>query len=269
MFSRFVALGDSPTEGMNDPGPSGVLRGWADRLAERLAQLNPDLRYANLAVRGKRSDQVLAEQLATAVSLQPDLASVEVGVNDALRPRFDPDQVARRIQEILHTLADAGARVLVFTLPDPSPFMPVGRMLRPRLHVLNEAIRETAWDMGAALLDLGAYPITSDPRLWSEDRLHGNPLGHERVAEAAAQALGLPGSSLEWTEPLPALPPRSPTELLAAELAWARRYLLPWIASHARGRSAGYGRTAKRPALLPVMPRPSIQGSVDRTADGT
>ncbi|HWK27230.1 MAG TPA: SGNH/GDSL hydrolase family protein, partial [Solirubrobacter sp.] len=63
-YRRFVALGDSTTEGLMDPLPDGSgFRGWADRLAELLALREPDLRYANLAVRGKLAWQVRADQL--------------------------------------------------------------------------------------------------------------------------------------------------------------------------------------------------------------
>src|SRR5690348_4916330 len=61
MYRRFVALGDSTTEGLMDLNPDGTYRGWADRLAERLAQDEPDLLYANLAVRGKLARQVREE----------------------------------------------------------------------------------------------------------------------------------------------------------------------------------------------------------------
>ena len=83
----FVALGDSTTEGLEDPyaGRSGY-RGWADRLAERLATLDPDVRYANLAIRGRKLGQIRAEQLAPALAMAPDLASVIGGINDVLRP---------------------------------------------------------------------------------------------------------------------------------------------------------------------------------------
>ena len=37
-YRRFVALGDSTTEGLMDLYPDGTFRGWADRLAARLAQ---------------------------------------------------------------------------------------------------------------------------------------------------------------------------------------------------------------------------------------
>jgi hypothetical protein len=73
VFSRYVALGDSFTEGVGDPHPASPngLRGWADHVAVALTQYNPELRYANLAVRGRRMDEILADQLQTAVMLEP------------------------------------------------------------------------------------------------------------------------------------------------------------------------------------------------------
>ena len=61
VFTSYVALGDSFTEGVGDPHPGSPngLRGWADHVAVALAQHNPDLRYANLAVRGRRMDEIL------------------------------------------------------------------------------------------------------------------------------------------------------------------------------------------------------------------
>jgi lysophospholipase L1-like esterase len=67
VFSRYVALGDSFTEGVGDPYPPSPngLRGWAGRVAVALAQTNPGLRYANLAVRGRRMNEILDEQIHT------------------------------------------------------------------------------------------------------------------------------------------------------------------------------------------------------------
>jgi hypothetical protein len=61
----FVALGDSFTEGVGDRDerlPNGV-RGWADRVAEKLAKARPGWRYANLAIRSKRLRHIINEQL--------------------------------------------------------------------------------------------------------------------------------------------------------------------------------------------------------------
>ena len=43
-FQRYVALGDSFTEGVGDPDPTrpNGVRGWADRVAEVLAEREPD-----------------------------------------------------------------------------------------------------------------------------------------------------------------------------------------------------------------------------------
>ncbi len=53
-IDTFVAIGDSFTEGLNDPDPGGGFRGWADRVAGALSAQRPGFRYANLAVRGCR-----------------------------------------------------------------------------------------------------------------------------------------------------------------------------------------------------------------------
>ncbi|MFI5426735.1 SGNH/GDSL hydrolase family protein [Aeromicrobium sp. UC242_57] len=63
-FQRFVALGDSFTEGVGDPDaslPNGVC-GWADRVAEAMA--DDDFQYANLAIRGRKMTGIIDEQRA-------------------------------------------------------------------------------------------------------------------------------------------------------------------------------------------------------------
>ncbi|HSD81509.1 MAG TPA: SGNH/GDSL hydrolase family protein [Solirubrobacteraceae bacterium] len=254
MFQRFVAIGDSTTEGLDDPDGRGGYRGWADRLAERLAELDPALRYANLAIRGRLAARVRAEQLEPAIALRPDLASVLAGLNDVLRPGFDVARTAGAVEAMLAGLRAAGATVVTFTLPDPAPIMPAARPLRPRVFALNDAVRAAARRTGAIVVDLGHAPVASDPRLWSDDRLHANSGGHARIAAAVAQALALPGADASWIEPLPARGPRRRHELLAAEAAWTRRHLVPWVGRRIRGRSSGDGIEPKRPRLEPVVP---------------
>ena len=56
---RYVALGDSFTEGVGDEDesrPNGV-RGWAARVAEQLVLADSSWGYANLAIRGKKLHQ--------------------------------------------------------------------------------------------------------------------------------------------------------------------------------------------------------------------
>lgn len=255
VYQRYVALGDSQSEGVGDGDDVVGLRGFADRLAERVAAADPEgrVQYANLAVRGRLAGQVRAEQLGPALELNPDLATVVAGVNDLLRPRFDAAEVAGHLEEMFAALRGGGADVATVTFPDIGRIAPLARPLAPRVYDLNRRIRTAAARHGVMVAETENRPVTTDPRLWSADRLHASPLGHDRIAAALAEALELPGSDDAWTRPLPAAA-AAPTGLRAAatELSWAAGFLGPWIVRRLRGRSSGDGRTAKRPDLLPL-----------------
>jgi lysophospholipase L1-like esterase len=250
-YARYVAIGDSTVEGMDDPDGRGGYRGWADRLAERLARDQGSILYANLGIRGRTTRQVLDEQLAPALAMNPDLAAVVSGTNDLLRRNFDAALLRTDIETMQHALIVQGATVITFTLPDLSAVMPLARMLRKRLHSMNDAIRAASATTGAIVCDFAAYPVASDARLWSGDRLHANSRGHALMADALAWHLGLPGTNRDWASPLEGTAPPSPLALLRAEHAWLRTHLLPWLWRHARGRSSGDGVQAKRPQLAP------------------
>lgn len=253
-FERYVALGDSQTEGIDDRDGSGGYRGWADRLAEHLAEANPELRYANLAVRGRRTAQIREEQLGAALALRPDLATVLAGMNDLIRPRCDVRELSGHLEDMVAALAASGSCVVTFTFPDITRLVPLVRPLRGRVLRLNARIRSIAARHGAVLVETFPYAVTSDPRLWSTDRIHATPLGHERIAAAAAHALALPGSDASWREPLPSPPARRIGERAREETHWLRSFILPWAVRRLRGRSSGDGRRAKRPHLAPVHP---------------
>lgn len=248
-FERFVAIGDSTVEGLDDPDGRGGYRGWANRLAERLAAQQGSVLYANLGVRGRTTRQVLDEQLARAVAMKPDLAAVVAGTNDVLRRNFDATVFEEDLYAMQRALVEAGATVLTFTLPDLTPVMPLARMFRKRVLALDDAIRRACARSGAILCDLAAYPVASDPRVWSDDRLHANSAGHARIAEALAYCAGLPGTDMSWAEPFAEGLRPTFGGIVRAELAWLRLHLLPWVWRHLRGRSSGEGITAKRPEL--------------------
>ncbi len=249
-FSRFVALGDSTTEGLEDPYPDGGYRGWADRLAERLSGVNGGLLYANLAVRGRKVPQIRAEQLEPALSLQPDLASVLGGINDVLRRSLDLDRVVGDLEAMTIALREGGATVLTFTFPDPTAVITVAASrIRARVAAFNQRIRAMSAQQGAVLVDLERDGV-AHPALWCEDRLHANGGGHERIAGAAAAALGF-GDEGSWAQPLPDPPSRPIVARYAADAAWMGRHLTPWLIRRIRGRSSGDGREPKRPELTP------------------
>jgi lysophospholipase L1-like esterase len=251
-FARYVALGDSSTEGLDDPAGDGRYRGWADRLAVHVARAQGELLYANLAVRGRRTREILQQQLEPALAMRPELATVFSGTNDIIRSGFELDAVLGDIGTMQRALRDAGATVLTFTMPDLSEVMPLARRVAPRLLAFNAAVRALGAETGTIVVDLALHPVAADPRLWSDDRLHANSRGHERIAAALADALGLPDADADWHRALPPLPVVTLAQRVAAELRWTQRHFVPWVWRHARGRSSGDGIQPKRPALAPV-----------------
>jgi len=259
VFARYVAIGDSSTEGLDDPDGQGGYRGWADRLAARVAaaQSTP-LLYANLAIRGRSTRRILEEQLEPAVALRPDLVTLFTGTNDVVRLRFDAGAVARDVEVMQRRLIGVGATVLGFTLPDLSIVLPIARPIAGRVRALNDALRHASATTGALLVDFAKHSVGSDPRLWSADRLHANSAGHERIAAALAAALQLPGTDDSWSRALPTEWSQSLPAAIVAEVRWQRDYFLPWVWRHLRGRSSGDGRGPKRPMLSPLTRSPAV-----------
>ncbi len=248
-----MALGDSFTEGLDDPRPNGGYRGWADRLAERIAAIEPDFTYANLAVRGRKIARIHEDQLPVALDLEPDLASVMGGTNDVLRPRFSIDEVAGHMEAMQRALIARGATVVTFTLPNVAEIIPIARLVKKRMREFNAAMRDVAARTGALLVDMEHDPNAVHPVIWSADRLHANTLGHTRTAVAVAEALGVRVPENERNSDLEprAIAPRH--RLIAAEAVWLQQHFVPWIARRLRGRSSGDGVAPKRPQLAPVQ----------------
>lgn len=248
-WSSFVALGDSFTEGLADADGDGF-RGWADRLAEHIAEGNPDLRYANLAVRGKLIRQIVTDQVPMAIRLEPSLVALAAGGNDIIRPGSDPDLVAELFDDAVDRLRRTGAEVLIGTGFDTRG-TPVLRHVRGKVGTYNAHLRAIADKHGAYVMDLWSMAALQDARAWCEDRLHLSSDGHRRVALRACAALGLPTAE-DWNEPWPDPPEQTWSEQRANDIRWAREYLAPWISRRLRGISSGDGREPKRPCLEKV-----------------
>jgi lysophospholipase L1-like esterase len=266
-LDSFVALGDSFTEGLEDDlGPDGRHRGWADRVAAALAGHNGRLRYANLGVRGRLLDQVIAEQVPVALELGPALISFHAGPNDVLRPRADLPGLLTRYAETVGRLRATGTQVLLFTVIGRTGTGRTADLLAARFHAFNDVVRRVAGQQGCLLVDLGAVPVLKDRRLWHEDRLHLAAAGHARVAAAVLEQLGvsdpvlLAGEPGWWRQPLPARASRGAVNRgvnrgrdLLADVRWVRRYLFPWVGRRLRGVSSGDFVTPKQSELVDLI----------------
>ncbi|WAJ47118.1 SGNH/GDSL hydrolase family protein [Mycobacterium sp. Aquia_216] len=251
-YRRYVAIGDSQTEGLWDGDETTGLLGFADRLAVMLDSLNPGLQYANLAVRSKRLGDVLREQVPQALAMQPDLITVCAGMNDVIQPgRAFPGALAE-LDVLYAALAESGATVVTTTFPNVAQFLPFGRIVSKRLARINNAIVVAAERHGFRLVDLFNAASMRDWDTWSYDRVHASSKGHILFAAAAAEALNLPDSNHDWAMPHP-----DPTRLTVTpggygKLRWTQENFFPWVWRRMRGLSAADGRFPKRPELEPV-----------------
>lgn len=251
--NSYVAIGDSFTEGLDDRWDDGSPRGWADRVAERLAAGRPDFRYANLAVRGKLLDQVVAEQLPVAEQLRPDLVTFCAGGNDIIGFQCDTDDLAARFDAALGRLVATGAEVLIFTGFDVRRMHLLLRRLRGRIACYNEMMRASAERHGCRVVDLWAMDVLADPRAWSLDRLHLTPDAHERVALRTLEVLGEPVSA-DWRTPWPVVERPHWRARQADDIVWFRNHVMPYVRKRLRGRHIVEGYVPKRPQLAPLLP---------------
>ncbi len=239
---RYVAIGDSFTEGMGDERPDGTPRGWADLVAGALATGGEQVQYANLAIRGRLLEPIVTTQLDTALAMSPapTLVSLNGGGNDMMRRGADLQRLLDLIEGAVERCAAAGVRLMVLSGADPSSHLPLGHVLRRRAATLTEGVRELTARHGVLFVDCFGDEELRRAEYWSADRLHLNSAGHLRVSGLVLTALGRPADAHR----LPAAPP---VRGLLTEARYYREHVLPWVTRRLRGRSSGDGRAAKYP----------------------
>lgn len=247
-YTRFIACGDSFTEGMSDEIVDGQYRGWADRIADVLAHQSPEFTYANFAVRGKLIHQVAADQVPIALTFvtgPETLFSFHAGANDVLRPNYKPDISLPLYTKTVRQIAASGATVLLFTVLERTDRQ--GRtadLWASRFSEFNKNVRAVAAEVGAIVADANEEGLLSDRRFLADDRLHLNEIGHDRVAQGILEKLGMPFVD-GWREPLPQADILTRTKRYGSNAKWVATFFLPWIWRRVRGRSSGDGRIGK------------------------
>ena len=253
-YNRFIALGDSMTEGMSDEIYEGKYRGWADRVAEVMSANWSEFTYANLAVRGKLVGQVVNEQIPIAknfVQGKSTLVSFHAGANDVIRPKYDPARTISTYNFGIDELVRSGATLMLFcVLEDSGATTRAAKVWKERFKEFNENVRRRAAAVDAILFDPNNDDFWRDPRFIHEDRLHLNHEGHRRVAQAVLSRFDLPHDQ-DWRKPLPKAAPITLAEKLQVDLNWFGKYAIPWMGRRLRGRSSGDGRSAKYPSPAP------------------
>jgi lysophospholipase L1-like esterase len=252
-YTRFIALGDSFTEGMQDEVIENQYRGWADRVAQALATQTPGFSYLNLAVRGKLVGQVSEDQVPLAllwIEGHQTLVSFHAGANDVLRPSYDPNLVLPVYRESVRKLAATGCQLMLFTaIERVAKSGKMQELWHKRFSQFNNVVREMADEVGAIIIDATVDPEIASRRFLDKDRLHLNSFGHHRVAQGVLAKIGGPHDP-NWRSDLPPLPRRSLLAKIYDDLRWFVTFLIPWMSRRIRGVSSGDGRSPKHNAPI-------------------
>ncbi|EKX67962.1 SGNH/GDSL hydrolase family protein [Streptomyces ipomoeae] len=224
---RFVALGDSLTEGVGDPVGDGR-RGWAALLADGLGS---SVEFINLALSGSQTREVLEQQLPAALDLRPDVASVVIGVNDTLRCTFDIHAVAARLDKVYRAFRERQTVLLTACLPDPGAMLGLpGALARPlarRQRAVNTVVHALSERYGAVHLHASEGAWLTDRAMWSVDRLHPGERGHRQLAVRFHALLAEAGIA---TGPAPSPEPEFPAPTRTAGLWWLATAGTGWVA---------------------------------------
>lgn len=263
----FVALGDSFTEGVGDRDerlPNGV-RGWADRVAEKLAKAEPGWQYANLAIRSKRLRHVIAEQLEPALAMRPALVTLYAGGNDILDLKTDMAALMDEYEKLVARLVGTGATLVLFTGFD----VKVSALLEPlkkRNNLYNQQVREIARKYDAVLVDYWCLDAFHDRRMWDADRLHMSKAGHKYLAGQVLDQLGVPHkiTPKDWDPPTPL----SLREWERHQRRWIRDWVLPLFGRKLRGVTLGDTLSPRWPEPVKV-PRKGLKKLAAKSLAGS
>lgn len=237
---RFVAIGDSFTEGVGDELPDGRVRGWADIAAQGWADAaGHRIQYANLAIRGKLAWPIVEEQLEPALALNPTHLSFNGGGNDMLRPRTGIEHIADTFSRVLRRCDEQGVTVILLSGANPAGQLPMGSLIQRRGDELSAAVLRRVANRPDVIRALN-WPDRELARspYWSDDRLHMNAAGHHRVAARVLDALGYEPPAQWWA-------PSEQGAGGAAGLAYYRQHVGPWVKRRLTRTSSGDGRAAK------------------------
>ena len=247
---KYVAIGDSFSEGYGDEIEGAHPRGWADMVAAQLAtaQGHP-IEYANLAIRGRKIGAILQEQLDAAISMQPDLITINGGGNDIMRPRVSAGWVSSQLLIAVRRILAAGITPVVVSGANPSGVMPLGRVMQRRGDALATLVMRWADALEVSYVDNWADPRLLDASFWSEDRLHLNARGHAVVAGNVFDALQIDLDN-HWDEVQAAT-----TAEGRMDARYWRQFVGPWLGRRLTGRSSGDGRPPKIARPIMIEPR--------------
>ncbi len=197
---RYVALGDSYTIGT---ATGTTAERWPDQLVAALADRTPTLQLvANLGVNGFTSRDVIEVELPQLEGLEPEFATILIGVNDVVQG-VPPETYRANAAGILDALLVRlpSDRIVAVATPDYTVTPQGANYGDPRaqaagIRAFNEILRGLAADRGITWVDIHDLSLraAADRSLVADDGLHPSGTQYrlwvERIVPVVTSLLG-------------------------------------------------------------------------------
>ncbi|KAA0761805.1 SGNH/GDSL hydrolase family protein [Bacillus sp. SH5-2] len=196
MWKRFVAIGDSFTEGIGDEVEGIALKSWVDHFVQLCVN---DIEYVNFAKRGLVTKEIFSQQLEKALTFKPDLVSLIAGANDVLKGRWNHQAYKNDMEFMIDKLSKTDADIIIANLPDFTVRLPFSsekkQVIKEQLIEANDVIGSLSREYKLHHIDFWNHQLVSDNTLWSTDLIHPNSKGYVKVAELIFNSLPVHDSS--------------------------------------------------------------------------
>lgn len=156
---RFVALGDGYTAGSETELPRRD--SWPAQLVEALKRGDMSVFLTNLAARSNTSWQVLNDQLPQVGGYQPDVVTLQVGINDLLYG--ESEEYRENVAAILDELLVFMPAERIFAIVTPSEALSAAgdafgaqAEVESAIAELNEVLFAVAAERGVMTIDIGS-----------------------------------------------------------------------------------------------------------------
>lgn len=183
---NYLALGDSTGSGVG--AREG---GYVARLFRRIVAIRPESKVTNLCVSGATSSDVLRDQLDRGVSVNPNLVTLGIGIND-IGHGVSLERFSQNYDQLLRALrSKTTATIVVTNIPEISSAPRIPQAMRSEYQHLivqyNQKLQEVAARHGVTVFDI--YTITHEqlpahPEYFSADGFHPSDKGYELWAES-------------------------------------------------------------------------------------
>ena len=197
---RLAAVGDSS---LTAPGVERLDDCWIRRVALAIAE-DHRVELVSLGVGGSKARDVIEGQLHAAERLEPDVAFVSVGANDALRG-VRVKRYREHLETILERLEAVSGAVVLVGMGDLSSAPRLPDSVRPWAHrrsiAFDDVCREVAARHDRVVKGHTRGRMTTaffdDEAMFTGDRFHASGLGHavfaEEIMPAVAEAMRIAG----------------------------------------------------------------------------